>query len=210
MIVEVNAFGPVDTNAVLIGCPITHKAVVIDLPMGSALWLEQRMKALGLTLDKIFLTHSHWDHIADVCLVKEQTRATLYVHEKDAPNLQHPGCDGLPLFFPIQGSTADHLLQDGESIALGSLTFSVLHTPGHSPGGVCFYLEKEKLLLAGDTFFRGAIGKVDFATGERQPMKHSLKKILLLPEDVRVISGHGKETTIGQEKPMLMRTIERL
>ncbi len=210
MILEVASFGPVDTNAVLIACEKTLSAAVIDLPLGSSEWLTGRLKALGLSLNKILLTHSHWDHIADVSFVKEQTQAPIYVHTADASNVEHPGIDGLPLFFSIQGIKPDHMIQEGETIGLGDLSISVIHTPGHTPGGVCFYIPQENVLISGDTFFRGAIGKVAFPTGSPELMKSSLQRLLLLPESTRVIPGHGGETTLGREKAMLARTISRL
>lgn len=193
-------FGPLETNAILIGCPQTKKGAAIDPSLGSSSALLEKAKGLGLTLEKILLTHSHWDHFADAKKLKDKTGALLYVHPLDAPNVEKPGSDGLPLFFPIEPVSVDHLLKEGEVIEVGNLKAEVIHSPGHSPGGVCFYLREEKVLISGDTLFQGSMGNLRLPTSEAEKMWISLKKLAQLPPDTRVIPGHGAETTIGKEK----------
>ena len=151
----------------------------------------------------ILLTHSHWDHMAEASILKEKLDIPLYVHSEDAQNLEVPGSDGLPLFYPIKAVKADHFLFDGEILFLGTLKIKVIHTPGHSPGGVCFYLENEAILISGDTLFQGTCGKVSFPTSNPSKMKHSLKKLSHLPPDTKVYPGHGPDTTIGAEEPWM-------
>ena len=192
-------FGPLETNAILIGCPETKKGAVIDPSMGSTQAILQQAAKLHLKIEAILLTHSHWDHFADAHKIKEQTHAPLYVHPLDQENVQNPGSDGIPLFFPIPGVTPDHLLKDGQVLEIGNLEIRVLHTPGHSPGGVCFYFHKEGILISGDTLFQGSIGRIDLPTGQPDQMWVSLEKLSHLPPETRVVPGHGGDTTIKAE-----------
>ena len=189
--------GPLETNAVLFG----HGGIgaAIDPSLGSAEKIIAQAKESGLKVEKILLTHSHWDHIADVHVLQEQTGALLYVHPLDAKNVEAPGSDSLPLYFPIPSARPDHLIQDGEIVTVGPLKLEVIHTPGHTPGGVCFYLASHEILFAGDTLFRGSIGRLDLPTGNAESMWPSLRKLAKLPPKTRVISGHGPDTEIGKE-----------
>jgi len=158
------------------------------------------LEELNLQLEFILLTHSHWDHIGEASVLKKRRKeAKLLVHEEDAGNLIQPGSDGLPCPIPMEGVVPDGYLTDGQELALGTLRIKVIHTPGHTPGGVCFFLEKEGILISGDTLFQGAIGNLRFKTGRPHLMPGSLKKILSLPHETRVIPGHGDETKIGNE-----------
>lgn len=192
-------FGPLETNALLIGCSQTKKGAVIDPAMGSTQALRAQAAKLDLKIEAIFLTHSHWDHFVDAKQLKEETQAPLYVHPLDQKNVEEPGSDGLPLFFPIQGAKVDFLFHEGQILKVGRLEMQVIHTPGHSPGGVCFYLPQEKLLIAGDTLFRGTMGTLSLPTAEPELMWKSLEKLSHLPPETRVVSGHGPDTTIQAE-----------
>lgn len=192
-------FGPLGTNAILIGCPETKVAAAIDPSLGSAGALIEKAAELGLKIEKILLTHSHWDHFADAGGLKTKTGAPLYVHFLDAKNLEHPGSDGIPLFFPIQPVSPDHFLNEGDLIEVGKLKLEVIHSPGHSPGGVCFYIRDQNLLISGDTLFQGSIGALHLPTAEPNLMWQSLEKLSKLPPETRVVPGHGGETSIGRE-----------
>lgn len=192
-------FGPIETNALLLVCNQTKIAAVIDPSPGSGGAILQKASQIGAEIQKILLTHSHWDHFADAHEIKQKTGAPLYVHPLDAKNVEHPGSDGLPLFIPIQGVTPDHLFKEGDILEVGQLKLEVIHTPGHSPGGVCFYLREQKVLISGDTLFQGTIGRLDLPTGEPALMWGSLEKLSKLPPETRVIPGHGGETSIGKE-----------
>jgi hydroxyacylglutathione hydrolase len=192
-------YGPLHTNAYLIGCPETKKGAVIDPSMGSTSAVIEKAASLGLHLEKFLLTHSHWDQIVDVHELKEKTKAALYVHPLDVQNVIAPGSDGLPLMVSIQPVTPDHFLNEGESVSVGHLKIEVIHTPGHSPGCVCLYLPKEKVLFSGDTLFKGTIGRLNLPTGEETKMWTSLAKLAKLPLETKVYPGHGPETTIGHE-----------
>ncbi len=200
MILEVHSSGPAETNTYLLICPATRKAAAIDVPFESVGWIVKHLHKHDAVLDKILLTHSHWDHTADVAKLKEKTGAPVYVHHADAGNLEDPGSDGLPLYFPIEGVKPDHYLKDGQIVSIGDLKIEVIHTPGHTPGGVCFYLETEKVLISGDTLFRGTIGNLSFPTARPSLMWESLKRLAHLPHDTVVYTGHGDPTTIGREQ----------
>jgi hydroxyacylglutathione hydrolase len=200
MILEVFPSGPLETNAYLLICEVTKHAAIIDVPPKSSDTLLQRIKELSLSMDMILLTHSHWDHIAEVSLLKKHLNVPVYIHKEDADNLEHPGSDQLPLFFPLKGIKPDGYLADGQKLVLGKLVIIVIHTPGHSPGSICFYLPSENILISGDTLFKGTIGKLNLPTARPVLMWDSLKKLAALPNATKVYPGHGDSTTIGAER----------
>ncbi len=199
MILDIHASGPADTNCYLLGCEETKQAALIDAPAGCLPWVTKHVKKHNLTLQKLLLTHSHWDHLADAKALKDEFSLEIYVHPEDTGNLEKPGSDGLPLFFSIDGVKPDHFLQEGMIISVGDLRLQVLHTPGHTPGCVCFWLPSNKVLFSGDTLFQGTIGNLSFPTARPSLMWPSLKKLAALPPDTRVYPGHGDSTTIGRE-----------
>ena len=199
MILHKFPFGPLETNAIVIGCSNTKTAAVIDPAFGSTGAILQKCSDLGLTIEKILITHSHWDHIADVHALVLKTSAPVYIHLLDAPNLEHPGKDGIPLFFPIQGAMPDHLLQESDQWTIGDISCSVIHTPGHSPGSVCYFLPEKKVLFTGDTLFEGSIGNLHLPTSQPERMWESLRKLSQLPADTRIVPGHGRDTTLANE-----------
>jgi glyoxylase-like metal-dependent hydrolase (beta-lactamase superfamily II) len=191
--------GPLDTNAILFACNETKKAAVIDPSAGSTDLILKISDEMELKIEQILLTHSHWDHIADVHLLKEKTGASVFIHRLDAENLKHPGSDGIPLFFPIHGVEPDGFLEEGKMIQLGKLQIEVIHTPGHSPGSICFYLPAQKMLFSGDTLFQGSIGNLHLPTGQPKNMWGSLRKLAALPLETRVVPGHGGDTILVKE-----------
>lgn len=199
VIIKTFTSGPVETNTVLLGCSSTRQAAIFDVPLGSARLLTQAIEKNSLNPQMILLTHSHWDHLADAAELKKLLNIPIYVHAEDAGNLEKPGSDRLPLFFPIEGLKPEKFLTDGQIISLGKLKIEVIHTPGHTPGGVCFWLRQEKILISGDTLFQGTIGNLSFPTARPALMWESLKKLSQLPPETRVIPGHGPETTIQAE-----------
>lgn len=192
--------GPFETKAYVVSCPTTKEAAIIDPAPGAAEILIPYLTENQLNLQLILLTHSHWDHIADVAKIRDHYHVPVYIHPLDAPNLITPGADGLPYWIPIPEVKPDKLLSEGELITVGTLQFKVIHTPGHTPGGVCFFSEKAGVLFSGDTLFRSSIGKLSFPTSEPDKMWESLSKLAQLPADTKVYPGHGPSTTIGREK----------
>jgi len=192
--------GPFETNAYVVACPRTRHAAIVDPAPDSFDAITSYIEHQHLKPTALLLTHSHWDHIADASRIKEKYKIPVYIHKDDAPNLESPGEDGLPCWIAIEGVTPNHLIDQGSTIDVGDLHFEVLHTPGHTPGGVCFYCPGENLLLSGDTLFKGTIGNLSFATGRPSLMWPSLDKLAKLPPQTHVYPGHGPSTTIGQEK----------
>lgn len=191
--------GPFSTNAYIVACPRTREAAIIDPAPDSFNQLVSFIKSQQLKPKTLLLTHSHWDHIADAALIVEKYALPVYIHPLDAKNLESPGSDGLPCWINFAGVKPTHLIDEGDVIALGDLKFKVIHTPGHTPGGVCFYCTEEKTLISGDTLFQGTIGNLSFATARPELMWPSLAKLGQLPPDTRVYPGHGGQTTIGAE-----------
>lgn len=191
--------GPFSTNTYLITCPATRRAAVVDPAPESATPVMEVISAEGLHLEKILLTHSHWDHIAEASFFNDKYQAEIYIHPLDAGNLENPGSDGLPCWVPIPKVSPHHLIRDGDMITIGTLKFKVIHTPGHTPGGVCFYCKEHNTLLSGDTLFKGTIGSLSFPTARPRSMWDSLKKLAQLPSETRVFPGHGSSTKIGAE-----------
>jgi glyoxylase-like metal-dependent hydrolase (beta-lactamase superfamily II) len=178
---------------------VTRQAAIIDAPQGVTSEILEAIEKHHLVVKMILITHSHWDHIADAASLKNKLGAPLYVHSSDAGNLKQPGSDRLTLHFPIEGVSPDGFLNGGDRLELGNLVLEVIETPGHTPGGICLWLEKEKVLFSGDTLFRKSIGRVDLPTGNREDMLNSLKKLGNLPSETKVYPGHGPATTIGAE-----------
>lgn len=191
---------PIDTNAYLIACSQTKEAAVIDPGTGVRTLVKKKLTEDNLHLKYIFLTHSHWDHIAGAAEIQEEFEATLWVHPEDAPNVEDPGSDKLPTILPIEKAKVDHYFADGMKLNLGTLEIEIIHTPGHSPGSVCLYFPKEKMLFSGDTLFQGTIGNISFPTSSSEDMWQSLKKIEKLPTDTEIFPGHGPKTILSDEK----------
>lgn len=193
--------GPFQTNAYLLGCSQTKEAVVIDPAPGSFDKVSAVIDKEKWKLIAIWFTHSHWDHIADAAKFKERYQVTmLAIHPYDAPNLEHPGADRLPCWISISEVMPTRLLNEGDCLSVGNLKFQVICTPGHTPGGVCFYCPEEKCLLSGDTLFQGTIGNISFPTSRPHLIWSSLEKLSKLPQETRVYPGHGPSTTIGAEE----------
>lgn len=199
MIIKILPSGPFATNAYIVACPATKQALIIDPGVESAVSILQTLNYEGLTPIKIVLTHSHWDHIGDVALLKEKLKIPVVVHSLDAYNLIEPGSDDIPCWVNIPPTDPDALLTDGESIPFGNLAFTVIHTPGHTPGGICLYNPEEHVLISGDTLFKDTIGNISFSTGQPDLMWSSLAKLAKLPPETKVYPGHGPTTTIGNE-----------
>jgi len=199
MTIQTFPSGPIETNAYVISCPKTGEAGIVDPAPNSASAIVNYVKEHRLKPTLIFLTHSHWDHIGDVAQLKEIFQIPVWIHALDAPNLQQPGTDGLPTWLPIEGVVPDQCIDDGSLVKIGSIQFEVIHTPGHTPGGVCFYSKEEGVLLSGDTLFKGSMGNVSFPSANPEHMSHSLAKLAKLPPETTVYPGHGLQTTIGEE-----------
>lgn len=199
--------GPYSTNMYIIYSEKTGEAVIVDPGVKGFETACSAIERYSLRPKAIWLTHSHWDHIVDVAKIQKALSLPTYVHPMDQANLEFPGIDEISMAVPkFEGAKADHLIIDGDILNLGEFSFTVIHTPGHSPGGVCFYCKVEHTLLSGDTLFQNAIGSISLPTSDPQQMKKSLQKLALLPPLTKVYPGHGPSTTIENEQRVLKRT----
>lgn len=199
MLIQSFPSGPFETNAYVVACAETHEAAILDPAPYSAAAVIAFIKEKQLKPRFLILTHSHWDHIADAVSLKATFHTPIYVHPLDEPNLKSPGADQLPYWIPIEGVLADKFLNEGDTVVLGKVKFEVIHTPGHTPGGICLWCREEGILFSGDTLFQGSFGNISFPTSDPQAMWESLAKLAKLPSDTIVYPGHGSPTLIGKE-----------
>jgi glyoxylase-like metal-dependent hydrolase (beta-lactamase superfamily II) len=200
--IEAGSFGPWQTNAYLVWDGRSPEALVLDPGMGAAEPLVERAAANGLRIHLIADSHGHIDHIFDNAPLKQASGAPLAIHPDDAYRLDGRNSYG----FQVEAATAERELREGEQVRIGDLVFDVLHTPGHTEGSVCLYEERRALLLSGDVLFAGSYGRTDLPGGSDEAMVASLARLArALPDGVRVLPGHGPETTIGRERPWMER-----
>lgn len=200
MILKWLEVGAIAANCYVIGCEETLEGAVID-PGGSAQAILRVIKDLNLNIKYIINTHGHIDHIGANRQIKEATGAKILIHEDDAKMLTNPASN-FSMFMGrnITSPGADEFLRDGDIIKIGNtVELEVIHTPGHSRGGVC--LKTDNMIFAGDTLFAGSIGRTDFPGGSYKTLIESIKeKILCYDDDVVVYPGHGPATTVGFER----------
>jgi glyoxylase-like metal-dependent hydrolase (beta-lactamase superfamily II) len=199
---EVAAFGPWQTNAYLVWDGRSSDALVVDPGMGAAGPLMERVAANALRLHVIANSHGHIDHIFDNAPLMRASEAPLAIHPEDAYRLDGHNNYG----FELEAVTATRDLVEGEQVRIGDLVLDILHTPGHTEGSVCLYEERRALLLSGDVLFAGSYGRTDLPGGSDDAMVGSLARLAReIPPNVRVLPGHGAETTVGRELPWLER-----
>ncbi len=199
MLIKKLAVGPIMANCFILGCEKTHEAAVID-PGDEADRILLALAEAGLTVRQIINTHGHFDHVGANRRIKEVTGAPLLAHPLDAPMLATLSRSAAAWGLSAEDSPApDRLLEDGDSVTFGTITLKVLHTPGHTPGGISLLADGH--LFVGDTLFAGSVGRTDFPGGDFETLKASIRqKLFVLSDEVRVYTGHGPETTIGEEK----------
>jgi glyoxylase-like metal-dependent hydrolase (beta-lactamase superfamily II) len=200
--IETGSFGPWETNAYLVWDGRSPDALVLDPGMGAAQPLVDRVAANGLRLNVIANSHGHIDHIFDDGPLMDATDAPVAIHPDDAYRLDGRNSYG----FEVQAVTATRDLREGEQLRIGDLVFDVLHTPGHTEGSVCLYEERLAIVLTGDLLFAGSYGRTDLPGGNDEQMVASLARIARqIPPSVRVLPGHGAETTVERELSWLRR-----
>ncbi len=199
MRIEHHVLGDLQTNCWLVQDDAGGPLVVID-PAAEPARLLAALQ--GRDVSSIVLTHGHFDHLGAAAALIEVTGAPLLVHESDAARLSSPAADGTGAAVFGRSDVApapDETLSDGDSVTAGDLVLKVLHTPGHTQGGIS--LLSEGHLFSGDTLFAGSVGRTDFPGGDPAALRHSIAvKLAPLPDDTVVHPGHGPETTIGRER----------
>jgi len=193
---------PFQQNCTLLWCEATKRAVVID-PGGDLPEVERAITRAGVSVDKIWLTHGHVDHVAGATDLKKNLKVSIEgPHKDDLFLLQHVAETGRSYgMWNASNVTPDRWLEEGDQVQIGELTFNVLHCPGHSPGSIVYFNPVQRLAIVGDVLFAGSIGRTDLPGGDYQQLIESIKdKLLPLGDDVAIISGHGPTSTIGHER----------
>lgn len=192
--------GMMRTNAYLVSKKGGSEAFVVD-PGDEPEKLDRIIKERGLTLTGILLTHGHFDHIGAVEALRESTGAKVYAMKEEQETLESPDRNLSSSYGAGYGLTSDVFLRDKEELSLAEIKIQVLHTPGHTPGGCCFYLADEGIVFSGDTLFHTSVGRSDFPGGSASALVRSIKeKLMCLPEETKVYPGHMEATDIHTEK----------
>lgn len=201
MIIKTLSVAPIGTNCYILGCSDTKEAIIID-PGGEAERIMDEVSKEQLELQYIINTHAHFDHVGGVNGIQAIKKVPFLLHEGDAPFIEPAAFSqslqmfGMPDMSP---PTVDNYIEADTTYSFGNISFSILETPGHSPGGVCFLFDKD--VFVGDTLFAGSIGRTDLPGGSMSVLMESIKnKLMTLNDDVNVHCGHMGSTTIGQER----------
>ncbi len=199
MIIRAMPVGPLQANCYIVGCEQTRHAAVID-PGGDADKILLALSKDQLTLKAIINTHGHFDHVSANKQLKKSTGAELMIHAADAPMLSQLASGAAVWGLSSEDSPEpDRLLDEGDTVEVGQIQFKVLHTPGHTPGGISLFADN--VVFVGDTLFAGSIGRTDFPGGDFNTLISSIQtKLFTLPDDVMVYTGHMEPTSIGREK----------
>lgn len=192
--------GPLEVNCYLMIDEATGKAAVLD-PGGMNPQLEAAINQIGeKNVEKILLTHGHFDHIGGVSVLQKKTGAQVFLYEedKDFPGNSSLNLSVMAIGQEIPSFSVDRLLKDGETFSLGKTAFTVLHTPGHTQGSCCYL--SENVLFTGDTLMRNSVGRTDFPTGNMPKLTKSLQQLALLPGNYTIYPGHGEPSTLDEER----------
>lgn len=201
MIHEILIVGPLQCNCSILGDETSREAIVVD-PGDDISRIVSTLEKHRLTVKQIIVTHAHIDHIAGAERLKQLTGAPVLYNQSDLPLVRMMDVQAGWLGIPTpEVAPPDASLEDGQIISITGLTGSILHTPGHTEGSVCLYLPEQSLLLAGDTLFAGSVGRTDLPGGDSKKLIQSIHdSLLILPDEVTVIPGHGASTIIGIER----------
>jgi glyoxylase-like metal-dependent hydrolase (beta-lactamase superfamily II) len=201
MIHEILPVGLLQCNCSILGDEKTHEAIVVD-PGDDIPQIQAILNRNGLKVKYIIITHAHIDHIAGAQKLKKLTGAPVYYNENDLPlvRMMDVQASWLQILTP-EVAPPDAPLTDGQKISAGDIQGNILCTPGHTQGSVCLYVPDSSLLIAGDTLFAGSVGRTDLPGGDSRQLIRSIRdQVLTLPDETKVIPGHGPNTTIGEER----------
>ena len=209
MIHEILPVGPLQCNCSIVGDENTREAMVID-PGDEIEDILEVLRKHNLQVEQIVITHAHIDHVGGAMKLRGATGAPILLNQNDYALLKLLDVQAAWIGVPNPGKVEiDRSVTTGETVSAGSHTGQILHTPGHTEGSICLFFEPEKKLIAGDTLFAGSIGRTDLPGGNMQKIMRSLHDtVLTLPDDTVVVPGHGKLTTVGEEResnPFLVR-----
>jgi glyoxylase-like metal-dependent hydrolase (beta-lactamase superfamily II) len=196
-----NSGGIASTNCFLIADEPSKQAVLFDAPNDTTAVLLDEAQARGLDIVALYLTHGHFDHVADHAVVTARFPAVrVLIHPLDEPKLIQPTTDYFPLPFVIPPRKADAYFADGQTLSIGALRLRVIHTPGHSPGHVAFYFPDEEVLVGGDLIIGGSVGRTDLPDSDPDALTESLRTIMDLPDATRLLPGHGRPSLLMEER----------
>ncbi len=199
LLIETFVVGPFPNNLYLLTDTQSRKSVVIDPSIESETVIEH-VRQGGTDLRAIWNTHGHLDHVYDNALWKKQFDAPIWMHEADAFLLEHLREQAIWLGLPPGNPVPiDQTFQDNQTVSIGEHSAQILHTPGHSPGSVSLYFADQSVLFGGDVLFQGSVGRTDLPGCDNSQLQSSLRTLMQLPPQTRVLSGHGDETTLGEE-----------
>ncbi len=201
MILEMLTVGPFQENCYIIGDENTGEGALID-PGDEATRIALAVEQTHLDIGRIIITHAHIDHVGAVATLGDEYACPVLLHPEAEPMLQQMSTQAMMMGVRFgKVPKVDGYIQDEEVLEVGSLRLRALYTPGHAPGHLSFYEENEGLVLSGDALFAGSVGRVDLPGGSMEVLLRSIEERLLpLPDETRVYSGHGPATTIGDER----------
>lgn len=192
--------GALQTNCYFLHNTENNEAVVID-PADKGQKIYEELQKKGITIKGILLTHGHFDHVMGVDELRKAAGVKVYIGKEEEKLISNTELNLSAAFGPLFSTKADVFVEDGEVLELAGMKIKVIHTPGHTVGGVSYYLEEAGILVCGDTLFAESVGRTDFPTSSGAELGRSIReKLFQLPDDVYVYPGHGPATTIGHEK----------
>ncbi len=198
--IEKRIVGALSANCYAVYCDVTRKGIIVD-PGANLRKITEMVQELEINLIAVVLTHCHFDHALHADDIRKQYNVPIIIYEAENKLLES-NLHNLSASFmshPFEFS-ADKLVNDGDEIEIGNSSLTVIHTPGHTEGSMSLY--GEGILISGDTLFEGTHGRTDFSTGCEEELAHSIERLFMLPDNTVVYSGHGRETTLGEEKKM--------
>lgn len=203
MIVLMNTGGVAMTNCFLVADEGARQAVLFDAPDHTTKPLLDEAEKRGWDLIGLWLTHGHFDHFADHAVVKQRfPKARILLHALEEPKVLNPDLQtqmfGLP--FTIPPLKPDARVSDNQKLQLGTLEVQVLHTPGHAPGHVAYYFPSEHALVGGDLIIGGSVGRTDLPDSDHEELERSVRRVMALPPQTRLLGGHGPATTLAEER----------
>jgi glyoxylase-like metal-dependent hydrolase (beta-lactamase superfamily II) len=198
MIIKKLVVGPLENNCYSIADEITKETLVID-PGDEPDRILELINENNFKVKYILCTHAHLDHVGAVPDIKKETGAKIVIHRDEYEIYKRASEQAAIWGYELDPLPEPEIfISDGDKLEIGNLKLEVLHTPGHSPGGICLY--GEGILITGDTLFAGSVGRTDFYGGDIEKLKRSFKRLMSLSDKVKILPGHGPESTIGKEK----------